>query len=1041
MKSNYNKILSNFVFLLIIIFTISFSYSYIEITNCVGLQNMQNNLNEDYVLMNDINCSDTINWNSGEGFISIGSNTNNFLGSFDGKGYTISNLFINITDNKELMIGLFGYFNGANLKNVTIKDSFFFVNSTNNNNAYIGALSGYFRGQASDIFVENIEIKAYATKKMTIGGAFGNTRDTLINNVKGENVVISGRNYNSDDSDYTNIGGIIGEGGNLNNSYLINGSINYEANRPIDLGGIIGQLVTSVLNNSFVRNSKLNGTSYSSTSYVGGVIGYSSSSSYSENIFSENNLLYSSALAGLKDAYTGGVVGRGDYMSNSYSKNDSINAYSFTDNYCTIGGIAGVLNYQLSNSYSIIGILEALSSNLDEGRIGSLIGESSSGSTLNNLYSNSNLSSESLIYSDSSSTKNNINYLTTEQMKEELNFIGFSFVDFWDINTSINEGYPFLSNLLYSQTILDPDPDPEPEIDPIYLDNYQSYYFGKYDYSFINDFKTSNIKGFLDNAINSSISIIGKFEDYLTISFLIKLNNTENQNIMQSNNLLFDIEDNQFKITINSNSLSVPIDLSWTHLTIEFSEKLKIYKNGILLNESLLSQKLNTSNMYFNLSGSLFDELKIYRAAFLDNEKIFRDLIEDYAMEKFVYYKQVDLNVDDLHDFLIEINESSMNGFFFEKHGSKYYQLPSCEFQNKTYVKVFNPYNNEYNTELVDDEIYRYVNNESKIYYFYNGGYVVDERFNSKKCIDVFGNDNIILEDYDIINDNIVFEDEYYTQTYSDKNIFFDLEKLNNNYIQNQNFYFQKSTNCDYYFNGEIILNNYLQKELFLENNFLDIICKNGYKVFNFFEYNSNVNFVKYYYKTDSLENFKVFIYTNESVILDKEKIKILLNNSNIEYSYVSFGNLHMFQFFNFVPGDYELAMIYDNDLVINNSISFKELTLGLIYSTDLEAESVRDNEYIVESDTSIFFNSDYLSNEGSYLYMNSNENIRLGFESELNSRNTNVKKTSLFVKGYGFVHDVEIYQFPFYVQYIGFDQDKYYFSISNSKTNYYVIG
>ena len=42
-----------------------------QITNCVQLQEMNNNLNAYYVLMNDIDCSDTVNWNSGEGFVPV----------------------------------------------------------------------------------------------------------------------------------------------------------------------------------------------------------------------------------------------------------------------------------------------------------------------------------------------------------------------------------------------------------------------------------------------------------------------------------------------------------------------------------------------------------------------------------------------------------------------------------------------------------------------------------------------------------------------------------------------------------------------------------------------------------------------------------------------------------------------------------------------------------------------------------------------------------------------------------------------------------
>ena len=43
-----------------------------QITNATQLQEMQDDLSAHYVLMNDIDCSDTVNWNSGAGFEPVG---------------------------------------------------------------------------------------------------------------------------------------------------------------------------------------------------------------------------------------------------------------------------------------------------------------------------------------------------------------------------------------------------------------------------------------------------------------------------------------------------------------------------------------------------------------------------------------------------------------------------------------------------------------------------------------------------------------------------------------------------------------------------------------------------------------------------------------------------------------------------------------------------------------------------------------------------------------------------------------------------------
>ena len=81
------------------------------ITNVSELQAMNENLTAWYVLDNDINASDTKNWNSGKGFIPIGNySTENdkFQGHFDGKGYKITDLYINRPDVKNCT-GFFAY--------------------------------------------------------------------------------------------------------------------------------------------------------------------------------------------------------------------------------------------------------------------------------------------------------------------------------------------------------------------------------------------------------------------------------------------------------------------------------------------------------------------------------------------------------------------------------------------------------------------------------------------------------------------------------------------------------------------------------------------------------------------------------------------------------------------------------------------------------------------------------------------------------------------------------------------------------------------
>ncbi|MGC8738713.1 MAG: hypothetical protein ACP5UA_08725 [Candidatus Hydrogenedens sp.] len=95
----------------IILFISESSHSVIEINNIVDMQKIGNDagypLDVEYELTQDIDASDTINWNSGAGFVPIGTESNPFIGKFNGQGYKIQNLYINRSGQD--YVGLFGY--------------------------------------------------------------------------------------------------------------------------------------------------------------------------------------------------------------------------------------------------------------------------------------------------------------------------------------------------------------------------------------------------------------------------------------------------------------------------------------------------------------------------------------------------------------------------------------------------------------------------------------------------------------------------------------------------------------------------------------------------------------------------------------------------------------------------------------------------------------------------------------------------------------------------------------------------------------------
>ena len=117
----------------------------VVICDCTDLQNMNNDVTADYELGQDIDCSDTSEWNGGSGFEPIADSTTGFSGTLDGAGYVIEYLYINRPTES---VGLFEYATetaevrdlGLNYVDITCQDG--------------GALASTFDGTATRVFAE-----------------------------------------------------------------------------------------------------------------------------------------------------------------------------------------------------------------------------------------------------------------------------------------------------------------------------------------------------------------------------------------------------------------------------------------------------------------------------------------------------------------------------------------------------------------------------------------------------------------------------------------------------------------------------------------------------------------------------------------------------------------------------------------------------------------------------------------------------------------------------------------------------------------------
>ena len=185
----------------------------VEISNAEELQNMNNDLDADYVLVDDIDASKI------ENFEPIGGLEEPFTGTFDGNGHTISNLTIHRP--REERVGLFGYVDGARIRNVGLED----VNVTG------GTLVGGLVGDNNNCEVRESYVTGEIDGNITVGGVVGR-------NVGGHErpgMVVDSYSE-SNVSGNESVGGVVG----YNNGRIVRSYAVGEVTGNSDIGGLTG---------------------------------------------------------------------------------------------------------------------------------------------------------------------------------------------------------------------------------------------------------------------------------------------------------------------------------------------------------------------------------------------------------------------------------------------------------------------------------------------------------------------------------------------------------------------------------------------------------------------------------------------------------------------------------------------------------------------------------------------------------------------------------------------------------------------------------
>jgi hypothetical protein len=327
-----------------------------------------------YVLMNDINCSDTINWNGGAGFDPIGDNVNPSGIYLIGNGYTIYNLYINRGDD---YLGLFGYLlSSSGLQNINLEN----VNITGEAAVYVGGLAGYL----GDTLVENCNVSGTVNGNgYYVGGLIG---------ILDSDAQIINSHFNGGVMGINWVGGLAGQisSGIVTNSYATGNVIGTNI-----IGGLVGysegtienSYATGTINGNLYVGGLVGGNygtidnSYATGNVDGGTLGEDLGGLVGENFGTILNSYATGSVLGFD--FVGGLSGdNGDIHGDIRGFIDNCYANGNATGRDEVGGLVGNNNGIINNSYAL-GFVNGTSNN------GGLIGQNTW--MILNSYSNSNV--------------------------------------------------------------------------------------------------------------------------------------------------------------------------------------------------------------------------------------------------------------------------------------------------------------------------------------------------------------------------------------------------------------------------------------------------------------------------------------------------------------------------------------------------------------------------------------------------------------------------------------------------------------------------
>lgn len=359
--------------------------AYTVIHDVNQLQSMDSNLAGRYVLANNIDASDTVNWNSGAGFAPIGNMSNTFNGIIDGLGHTVNQLTINLPSTD--YIGLIGYAQNSSIQNIGL------INNSITGRNVVGGLVGKSYAISGSATISNSYTTGSVMGRRVIGGLVGNSEieygstSSITNSYTTGNVI--GK------SEY--VGGLVGvhtasDNGSVSsitNSYAtgnVTGNDSY-------VGGLLGRNLSQLGGTTRIINSYATGRVTGAKGYVGGLVAENDT----VNGAITNSYSTGDVTGSINYSYIGGLVAYNTTPANGKS---SITSSYATGNIAGGAAVGGLIGHNSASGQSIIANSYATGSvtgTTFSGMIGGLVGSYSAyngSASLTNNYATGNVNGQ-----------------------------------------------------------------------------------------------------------------------------------------------------------------------------------------------------------------------------------------------------------------------------------------------------------------------------------------------------------------------------------------------------------------------------------------------------------------------------------------------------------------------------------------------------------------------------------------------------------------------------------------------------------------------